>query len=241
MMILGSIVLIFTSVAVFAQLYASAARQTSVLITTTSIEQGQQLSPSDLGEASVSISGDVSVIPAADASELRGKHASVTIPAGSLLTVQDVTNAQPFSPGDAVVGMALKSGQLPSAGVEPGDEVMVVETGPPGTSLDLPTGSGESQSDVGAATSVLVRRASVFGVETPQANSESTASELVSVEVPQSVAAVVSSAAAADQTSLVLLPPGSDPSGSGGSRPQSSQSRQSSSSVPGARSRRTGP
>ncbi len=233
-MILGSTVLIFTSVAVFAQLYASAARQTSVLITTTSIEQGQQLSSSDLGEASVSISGDVSVIPAAHASELRGKRASVTIPAGSLLTIQDVTNSQPFSPGDAVVGMALKSGQLPSAGVEPGDEVMVVETGSPGTSLDLPTGSGESQVDVGAATNVLVRRATVFGVEAPQANSESTASELVSVEVPQSVAAVVSSAAAADQTSLVLLPPGYGPSGSGGNRPQSSHS------VRGARSRTAG-
>jgi hypothetical protein len=218
MMILGSIVLVFTSVAVFAQLYSSAARQTAVLISTTSIQQGQQLNGSELGQVNASISGDVSVIPVSDASELQGKRAAVTIPAGSLLTVEDVTNSQPISPGDAVVGMALKLGQLPSSGVEPGEEVMVVETGSPGTSLDLPAGSSESQVDVGTATSVLVHRALVFDVEAPQANSESTASELVSVEVPQTVAAVASSAAAAGQTSLVLLPSGSDSSGVGGDR-----------------------
>lgn len=220
-MILGSIVLVSSSVAVFGQLYSSAARQTAVLISTTSIQQGQQLSGSELGQVNASISGNVSVIPASDASELQGKRAAVTIPVGSLLTVEDVTNSQPINPDDAVVGMALKLGQLPSSGVEPGDEVMVVETASSGGSLDLPVGSGESQVDAaGTATSVLVHRASVFDVETPQANSESTASELVSVEVPQTVAAVVSSAAAAGQTSLVLLPSGSGSSGIAGDRPR---------------------
>lgn len=225
-MILGSIVLVFTSVAVFAELYASADRQTAVLIATTSIEQGQQFNGNELGEVNASISGDVSVIPASDASQLQGKRATVTIPSGSLLTVGDVTSSQLINQGDAVVGMALKLGQLPSAGVEPGDEVMVVETGTPGASLELPTGSGNSQVSTGVAASVLVRRASVFDVEAPQASADSSASDLVSVEVPQAVAALVSSAAAAGQTSLVLLPNVSAGSGVGGDAPGHSRSVQ---------------
>ena len=43
-------------------------------------------------------------------------------------------------------------------------------------------------------------------VETPPADSESAASQLVSVEVSSTLAAAVSTAAAADQVSLVLLP-----------------------------------
>jgi hypothetical protein len=55
---------------------------------------------------------------------------------------------------------------------------------------------------------VLIPRAAVFGVDLPSANSSSGTSLLVSVEVPQAVAADVATAAAADQVSLVLLPIG---------------------------------
>ena len=130
--------MVFSSIAVFADIYASANRQTSVLIVTQAIQQGQQLSGNELGEANVSISSGVSPIPVADATELVGQRAAFTIPAGSLLTAADVTDSQPIVAGDAVVGMALKAGQLPAAGVESGDEVMVVQTASFGAPLDSP-------------------------------------------------------------------------------------------------------
>ena len=209
----GSLVMVFSSIAVFASIYSSANRQTAVLISTVPIEQGQQLTGRDLGQVSISVSGGLNPIPVSDAASLSGKRAAVTIPAGSLLTAGDVTGAQPIVVGDAVVGIALKEGQLPSAGVEPGDEVMVVQTASVGSPLASPSGSNGSASGADASTGVLVAETPVFDVEAPPASSGSSASQLVSVEVPSTSAAAVSTAAAADQISLVLLPP--IPSGSG--------------------------
>jgi hypothetical protein len=208
------LVLVFSSIAVFADIYASANRQTAVLIVTQAIQQGQQLSGSELGEANVSISSGVGPIPVADATELMGRRAAVTIPAGSLLTEGDVTDSQPIAAGDAVVGMALKAGQLPAAGVQSGDEVMIVQTASLGAPLDSPSSTGGISGGLRVSTGVLVPAALVFDVEVPPADSESSASLLVSVEVSSTLAAAVSTAAAADQVSLVLLP-----SVSGGPRP----------------------
>ncbi len=87
---------------------------------------------------------------------------------------------------------------------------MVVQTASPGSPLSVGTTSGSSSASNGSeattATGVLVPEAAVFDVTTPGANSGGTLSELVSVEVPTTLAASVSTAAAADQVSLVLLP-----------------------------------
>ena len=207
--VLASLVVVLASIAAFAHIYASANRQTDVLTVTQTIQQGQQLTATDLGQASVSISGGVTPIPLSDASQLQGKRAAVTIPAGSLLTVGDITAAQPIAAGYAVVGMALKAGQLPSAGVASGDQVMIVQTASPGASLGSTPDPGSSSAEAEASTGVLVPQANVFDVEIPPASAGSSASQLVSVEVSTTLAAAVSNAAAADQVSLVLLPSGS--------------------------------
>jgi Chaperone for flagella basal body P-ring formation len=219
--VVGSLVLIFSSIALFTDIYSSANRKTAVLISTRPIEQGQQLTANDLGQVSLSISGGVSPIAVSDASSLSGKRAAVTIPAGSLLTAGDVTDAQPVVQGDAVVGMALKEGQLPSAGVTSGDEVMVVQTASAGSPLAAPSGGDGPSSGADDSTGVLVPEASVFDVELPPTDSTSDASQLVSIEVPSTSAAAVSTAAAADQVSLVLLPSIAPSSGSSirGGRP----------------------
>jgi len=198
---------VFASIAIFADIDASSNRHTDVLIVTQTIEQGQQMEGSDLGQASASISGGVTAIPVSDASQLLGKRAAVTIPAGSLLTAGDISSTQAINAGYAVVGMALKVGQLPSAGVAAGDQVMIVQTASSGAPLGSPSGSGTS-TGTGASTGVLVSQASVFDVEIPSASTGSNASQLVSVEVSSTLAAAVATAAAADQVSLVLLPSG---------------------------------
>jgi hypothetical protein len=218
-MVVASSLVVFASIAVFASAYSSADRQTSVLVATATIEQGQPIVGADLGQASVAISGGVTPIPVSDASELSGKRAAVTVPAGSLLTPSDITGAQPIVAGDAVVGLALKAGQLPSSGVVAGDRVMIVQTASPGSPLTSPSPAAGSSESSAASTGVLVPQAGVFDVETPPASSAASVSQLVSVEVSSTLAAAVSTAAAADQVSLVLLPsgPGSQAS-SGGSQ-----------------------
>jgi hypothetical protein len=201
---------VFASVAMFAGLYASAVHTSSVLIVTRTIEAGQPITGGDLGRASVSVPSGVQTIPVSTADELAGKRAAVTVPAGSLLTAGDVTASLPVPSGDAVVGIALKPGQLPSAGLVAGDQVMIVQTASPGTPVPA-SGSDESTDSGAAPTGVLVAQATVYDVENPSSDADTTDTALISVSVSSTLAAPVATAAAAGQVSLVLLP---DPSGS---------------------------
>jgi hypothetical protein len=214
LMIAGSAAVVFVSIAAFATIYSSSNHQSSVLVVTRTIQQGQQITGRDLGQSNVAISGGVTPILVADAPELAGKRAAVTIPAGSLLVAGDLTGSGQIASGDAVVGLALKDGELPSGGVETGERVMIVQTAGPGGSV----ASGSSSSSIssissgqfsgtgGVATGVLVPQATVFGTAAPSVNSTNGATQLVSVEVSATLAAEVSTAAAADQVSLALLP-----------------------------------
>lgn len=217
LMIAASAAVVFVSIAAFAGIYSSSNHQSSVLVVTRTIQQGQQITGGDLGQSSVAISGGVAPILVTDAPELAGKRAAVTIPAGSLLVAGDLTGSGQITLGDAVVGLALKDGELPAGGVAPGQEVMIVETAGPGipvvsgssptsTSSISPDQSGNSGEE---PTGVLVPQATVFATAGPSANSSNGATELVSVEVSSTLAAAVSTAAAADQVSLALLPPAS--------------------------------
>ncbi|MHB1516911.1 MAG: hypothetical protein ACYCVN_01045 [Acidimicrobiales bacterium] len=208
----GSVLLVFTSIAVFAAAYSSAGRQTAVLIVTSTVQRGAPFTAGMLGEASAAVSGGAEPIPATEASMLSGKRAAVTLPAGSLLTSEDVSSSPAIPTGDAVVGLALKAGQLPASGVEAGDAVMIVETGAPGAPTAAPpvavSGAGATAGGgVPFTTGTLVPRAFIFDVAAPSPADSSSISQLVSVEVPATEAAAVSAVAAADEVALVLLPP----------------------------------
>lgn len=216
---MASIVVVCASIATFAHTYASTNHQTAAIVVIETIQQGQVIRGSDLGQASVAVTSGVVPIPVSDASELSGKRAAVTIPAGSLLVTADVTGTRSIAAGDAVVGVALKAGQLPASGVEPGDPVMIVETSSSGSALASSASAGASSGDPGSSTGVLVPEAVVYDVDSPPADSSSGASELVSVEVSGTLAAAVTTAAATGQVSLALLAPPSAGSGNGTTGP----------------------
>lgn len=198
---------VLVSIAVFAGIYASARHTTAVLVVTRTIEAGQPITGGDLSQVSASVPVGVSTIPVSAASQLAGKRAEVTIPAGSLLSAGDVTGSPAVANGDAVVGVALKPGQLPSVGLVAGDQVMIVLTASPGTPLSVAgSGTSDGTNSGGASTGVLVAQASVFDVQTPPAGAPTGDTQLVSVAVSSTLAASVATAAAADQVSLVLLP-----------------------------------
>jgi hypothetical protein len=194
------------SIALFATIYSSADHRVPVLVATTTIRQGQRLSGIQLGTVDVAASAGLSTIPLADASQLSGTWAAVTIPMGSLISPRDVTSSRPLASGSAVVGLSLKDGQLPSNGVEPGDQVMVVQTLSVGSVIPATGTTGGPDSDATMSSGVLVAQATVYEATFPPSSSGSGAAELVSVEVPSTVAAEVASASSASQVSLVLLP-----------------------------------
>jgi hypothetical protein len=197
---------VFASTAIFVSIYSRADHQIAVISVTRSVPQGQKIAANDLGVANVVVSGSVSPVPISEARDIVGKVAAVALVPGSLLTNADISSSQSLAAGDAVVGIALKDGQLPSSGVEPGDQVMVVQTETPGT--PAPAASTTATDGTGPATGVLVPSARVYAVASPAPSSSGSTSELVSIDVSSTVAAQVSVAAAADQVSLVLLPRG---------------------------------
>ena len=221
---IASLVVICLSVAAFADLYASAGHKTAAVVVEQALVQGQPITGAQLGQADVSVSAGVSYIPVSEASQILGKRAASAVPVGSLLTTADLTATPAMAPGSAIVGVALKAGQLPAEGLVPGDRVMIVQTAIPGSPLSAPvtpasspptppTSSGSTSSTgtgatvlSGGSTGVLVTSAGVFTVAAPSATAGGGYAVLVSVEVPSAIAPDVATAASAGQVSLVLLP-----------------------------------
>ena len=223
---IASLVVICMSVAAFADLYASAGHKTAAVVVEQALVQGQPITGVQLGQADVSVSAGVSYIPVSEASQILGKRAASAVPVGSLLTTADLTATPALAPGSAIVGVALKAGQLPAEGLVAGDRVMIVQTAIPGSPLSAPvtptsvapssptsSGSGSPSSAgtgatvlSGGSTGVLVPSAGVFTVASPSATAGGGYAVLVSVEVPSTIAADVATAASAGQVSLVLLP-----------------------------------
>ena len=81
----------------------------------------------------------------------------MTVMSGSLLTPGDVSSAPPIAAGYAVVGLALKQGQLPAAGSVPGDQVMVIQTGAPGSPLGSFVGPSSSPAADGSSPVTGIR------------------------------------------------------------------------------------
>jgi hypothetical protein len=170
MLAAASAVAVFASVGLFARLYSSADHQASVLVVTRTVQEGQELTAADLGQTPVAVGTGVDSIPVADAPEVLGRVASVTVLSGSLLTLGDVSSVPPIAAGDAVVGLALKQGQLPAGGLGPGDQVMVVETGAPGSPLDSFVGPSSSPPSSSSSSSPS---SSPSSTSSPSVNSSS--------------------------------------------------------------------
>jgi len=224
LVLVASVALVGASIAGFASVYSAADRKTPAVVLVRAVGQGQLLTSADVGVAQVAVSPGVDFIPLSQVSLIAGKRAVAAMPAGSLLTVGELTGAPAIDSGDAVVGLALKDGTYPASGLAPGDRVEVVQTAAPGTSVGAPSGSSPTPAGTagpstgapgvtisgtfGTDTGVLVPQASVFAVTTPGTSSSSGATLLVSLEVPTSVAPQVATASAAGQVGLVLLPQG---------------------------------
>ena len=177
-----------------------AGHRVSVLALAREVPEGAQLTAADLTTVDVASSGLAS-IPASAAASVIGERATVPLLAGTLLTRSALATGPALAPGEEVVGVALRSGQLPAEGLSVGDHVSVVLTAAPGQAA--PSGSASSP---GAAGSVLVPDAIVYAAATPGPSAGSNAAEVVSLAVADTVAGTLAAAGVAGQVALVLEP-----------------------------------
>jgi len=203
----ASLLLVAVCSALFAVAYSNATHQESVLALTEPVDQGALILQSDLKTVRAALAPGISAIPSTDASRVINRRASVGLEPGSLLVGADVTSSAAPLSGEALVGLALKAGQLPASGVSAGELVDIVLTSAPGTP-DTATSSLQPEPSALDAGTVLAASVPVEDVETGSATSES-GTVNVSVLVASPIAPLVANASVAGQVALIVVGPGS--------------------------------
>jgi hypothetical protein len=211
---IASLVLVTFCVAIFTSMYLHAGNRVAVLALAHNVPQGHAITRKDLIAVRISLSAELSPIPAEDVGGIVGRMAVVPLLRGTLLSPSELTVRGGPAPGEAIVGVATKVGQLPAGGVGDGDTVDVILTGSPSTLTGEPSESAASTSTSGSGSDgpfqiggVLARNATVTGVATPTSSSPDTI--VVSVLIPASLAPLVASASAGGQAALALVGPSS--------------------------------
>jgi hypothetical protein len=165
----------------FVLFYGASVQRAPVLALAGDVERGQVLAVEDLRVVHVG-SDDVLAVTPADRSELLvGRAAVADLPAGTLVTVEQVAAGATLTPGAGVVGLALSPGQYPTPRLAIGDLVTVVE--------------------VADGLEVLVETAEVVGVEPVGTQGQ----RFVSLQAGEMPAAMVAAAAATGEVRLVLI------------------------------------
>src|SRR4051812_2517740 len=177
------VLLCFFGAMVFGALHLRLNHRTAVLAVARPVGAGDVIHDTDLRVARVSASG-LATVAADDRASVVGHIAAVSLAPGSLLVRSDLGSSSALQSGQAVVGVALKSGQLPGI-LRPGDRVLIVDTGAP-----TPTDSGSTPA-ISAGSHV---QATVAAVSEPP---DSPGVTVVSLTVGADEAPAIATAAAA--------------------------------------------
>ncbi|HXX91342.1 MAG TPA: SAF domain-containing protein [Acidimicrobiales bacterium] len=208
----ASVALVALSVAIFCSIYARAGRTDQVLVVTHLVPLGQVITTADLGTVRITQASDLPTIAASDEPEVVGRRAAVFLASGTLLTTSALSASYAPPTGRALVGVQLKTGQLPADGVSPGSLVDVILTGAPGNPLAA-TAVAPSAGAVGAvsgeptALAIGTILASAVPVAEVVATPGGTDVAVVSLEVPATAAPTIAAASTAGQLALVTVSP----------------------------------
>jgi len=171
-----------------AYLYSSAGSKTPVVEVVRQVQVGQALQRADL--TTIDVSGPVTAFGGARLEELVGRRAAVTLVPHTLLQKAMIAQGQTLQTGQAQVGVAVTSGQIPADGLEPGDVVRV---------LRLPDKNAAGAS----VPAVLAARATVFSsVPDPTTNG----STLLTLVVLDANSNQIAAASGAGLVALVKVP-----------------------------------
>ncbi len=183
------------------QLMSSTNKTFSVLVLTKSVPAGHVIEAADL--AGTQLSGKVAYWPASDESAVIGKTASRDLVAGQLLTKSMMATTSVPDATHALVGLNLKAGQLPSAGLNDGDTVELVDVPGPDAAAPAPAPANQGQPSAAASGSLLVlATGTVYAITS---SSSSSGAVLVTVLVPRAGSESLSVAASNGQVALLRV------------------------------------
>jgi hypothetical protein len=177
----------------FVLFHAASIERMEVLALADDIDRGQVLAVEDLQVVHVGTDDALAFTPADRSELLVGMAAVVALPAGTLVTVEQLAAGRTLVPGAGVVGLALSPGEFPTPRLGIGDLVNVVE--------------------VSDGLEVLIEAAEVVEVEPVGTQGQ----RFISVLAGEEAASRVAAAAAAGEVRLVLVArdegPGAERSG----------------------------
>ena len=171
-------------------LYQQAGAKTPVVVVTADVPEGHTIRRSDL--TTVSVAGGITAIGGGNIETVVGQTARIHLLPNTVLQRSMVTAAAPLAAGQAQVGVAVKSGQIPADGLQPGDTVQVVQ---------VPAAGAASTSDRSAK--VLVDQAIVFS---SRDDPSQTGTTLLTLVLPLPSSSAVAAASAAGQIALIRIP-----------------------------------
>jgi hypothetical protein len=158
----------------------------TVLTTSSAVSRGEQITADDLTTIEIAGGQNVDAFTAAQAQTAIGQVALVDLPAGSLVTPDNIGETIAIENGQSIVGVALTTAQLPSYPLAAGDTVRIVET---------PVAQGEPP-----ATTPATFEAVVFTTRFDEATGQT----IVDLIVPESRAADIAARAATGRIALVV-------------------------------------
>ncbi|WP_051969366.1 SAF domain-containing protein [Kitasatospora azatica] len=109
-----------------AVLYNSTGQRIAVLALARDIPYGHTITADDLVVARIASDPALAPVSAADLTRAIGLRATTDLHRGALLLASDLTNAVVVQPGMQQVGLPVHASQLPAAGVEVGQRIVIV-------------------------------------------------------------------------------------------------------------------
>jgi hypothetical protein len=191
-----AVLLIVGGALISAYLVMVSGQRVPVISVAQPVAAGQQIPASALQEVQLSATGGLDYIPWSDRAKVTQTFATVTLVKGALLTNGMISADTSVGKGNVVIGLALKPGQLPAGGLQPGDRVALYAVASQGGSSGAQTGS------------VLAPAATVYDVVRPGQNDIQSDQITVSVTVPVAQAPQVTQASSAGAVAVALLPAG---------------------------------
>lgn len=188
----AAIVLILLGAIGGAFVYTTASNTEQVFVAASTIARGDTIERDDLTTIALAAGQTTQAIPVARANDVIGKIATDNIAAGGMITESDLTTTLPVPSGQALVGLELKSSQLPAQALVGGDEIVIVPVA--------------TQSATGVPTTVDPSTTVQATVSQVRTSANTTGTVVVDVYVDARSAANVTSLAAAGGVAIYLAP-----------------------------------
>lgn len=169
-----------------AWLATSVSTTVEVIAVREGIARGELITADDLTTASINADPALDPVPESRLDEVVDRYAAFDLPAGTLITEGSFSGTVQPAEGEAMVGVAVTSGQLPREPLRPGDVILVVDT--PNPQDDPPSSTPDSIEATVVSSTV----------------EEETGQRIVDVVLPEVRAADLAARVATGRVSVVL-------------------------------------